>query len=94
MHAPSETLGHNLMYSLAPLTKVSSLVRLMTASCKLDLYSVLVYAFSYTVMPLHCAIKGIPLASCVATAWFDMYGEDKDVAYNRKEEKDHGEVNA
>jgi hypothetical protein len=38
------------------------------------------------------AYKGIPLAAGVATAWYDLYGEDKVFAYNRKEKKDHGEV--
>ena len=37
------------------------------------------------------AYKGIPLATAVAVAWFDLYGENKDVSYNRKEAKDHGE---
>ena len=35
---------------------------------------------------------GIPLASGVAAAWYDLFGEDKGLAYNRKEPKDHGEV--
>lgn len=37
------------------------------------------------------AYKGIPLATAVAVAWFDLYGENKAVSYNRKEAKDHGE---
>ena len=38
------------------------------------------------------AYKGIPLASGIATAWYELYNEDKSFAYNRKEAKDHGEV--
>lgn len=38
------------------------------------------------------AYKGIPLAAGVATAWYDLFQEDKIFAYNRKEKKDHGEV--
>ena len=38
------------------------------------------------------AYKGIPLATAISVAWLQMYGESKDVAYNRKEVKDHGEV--
>lgn len=37
------------------------------------------------------AYKGIPLAASVAVAWFQLYGESKDISYNRKEVKDHGE---
>lgn len=37
------------------------------------------------------AYKGIPLASCIGMAWFELYGESVGVAYNRKEAKDHGE---
>ena len=37
------------------------------------------------------AYKGIPLATSIGIAWYDLYGEDKDVTFNRKEEKDHGE---
>lgn len=37
------------------------------------------------------AYKGIPLATAVGIAWADLYGESKDVTYNRKEAKDHGE---
>lgn len=37
------------------------------------------------------AYKGIPLAAAVSMAWFQLYGESKDFAYNRKEVKDHGE---
>ena len=37
------------------------------------------------------AYKGIPLATAISIAWFDLYGDDKDIAYNRKEAKDHGE---
>lgn len=38
------------------------------------------------------AYKGIPLATAVAISWYNLYGENKDVTYNRKEVKDHGEV--
>ena len=38
------------------------------------------------------AYKGIPLATGVASAWYSLFGEDKEFAYNRKEPKDHGEV--
>jgi len=38
------------------------------------------------------AYKGIPLATAVGMSWSDMFGEDVDVSYNRKEAKDHGEV--
>lgn len=37
------------------------------------------------------AYKGIPLATAFAMSWFQLYGESIDVAYNRKEVKDHGE---
>lgn len=37
------------------------------------------------------AYKGIPLAAALASAWHALYGEDKGMAYNRKEAKDHGE---
>ena len=37
------------------------------------------------------AYKGIPLATAIGIAWYDLYGEDKDVTFNRKEVKDHGE---
>jgi uridine monophosphate synthetase len=37
------------------------------------------------------AYKGIPLVTAFATAWFQLYKESKDIAYNRKEAKDHGE---
>lgn len=37
------------------------------------------------------AYKGIPLATAVGMAWFQLYGESKDICYNRKEAKDHGE---
>ncbi|KAJ1398889.1 phosphoribosyltransferase-like protein, partial [Ochromonadaceae sp. CCMP2298] len=37
------------------------------------------------------AYKGIPLVTAVAMSWSLLYGEDKDVSYNRKEAKDHGE---
>ncbi len=37
------------------------------------------------------AYKGIPLATAIATAWYDLYNESKDICYNRKEVKDHGE---
>jgi orotate phosphoribosyltransferase len=38
------------------------------------------------------AYKGIPLATTISVAWYHLYGENKDLAYNRKEAKDHGEV--
>ena len=38
------------------------------------------------------AYKGIPLAAAMSVAWIELYGESKDVTYNRKEAKDHGEV--
>ena len=38
------------------------------------------------------AYKGIPLATVVGLSWCEMYGENKDICYNRKEIKDHGEV--
>jgi len=38
------------------------------------------------------AYKGIPLVTCVSVAWHQLFGEDKDICYNRKEAKDHGEV--
>jgi len=38
------------------------------------------------------AYKGIPLATAVSIAWFELFGEAKDVTYNRKEAKDHGDV--
>jgi orotate phosphoribosyltransferase len=37
------------------------------------------------------AYKGIPLATAVALSWCQLYGESKDICYNRKEVKDHGE---
>jgi uridine monophosphate synthetase len=37
------------------------------------------------------AYKGIPLAAGIAAAWWEMYHESKEYAYNRKEAKDHGE---
>ena len=37
------------------------------------------------------AYKGIPLATALSVAWLQLYGESKDVSYNRKEAKDHGE---
>ena len=37
------------------------------------------------------AYKGIPLATSVGVAWYELYGESKDVTFNRKEAKDHGE---
>jgi len=37
------------------------------------------------------AYKGIPLAAVLSVAFYELYGESKDVAYNRKEAKDHGE---
>jgi orotate phosphoribosyltransferase len=38
------------------------------------------------------AYKGIPLATTLAMAWCQLYGENKEICYNRKEVKDHGEV--
>ena len=38
------------------------------------------------------AYKGIPLAPAVSMSWYHLYGESKDITYNRKEAKDHGEV--
>ena len=38
------------------------------------------------------AYKGIPLTTAISIAWYELFGESKDVAYNRKEAKDHGEV--
>jgi orotate phosphoribosyltransferase len=38
------------------------------------------------------AYKGIPLATALGMAWFQLYGENKEICYNRKEVKDHGEV--
>jgi orotate phosphoribosyltransferase len=38
------------------------------------------------------AYKGIPLATALGMAWFQLYGENKAICYNRKEVKDHGEV--
>ncbi len=37
------------------------------------------------------AYKGIPLATAIAMAWFQLFGENLPVAFNRKEKKDHGE---
>jgi len=37
------------------------------------------------------AYKGIPLATAISMAWYELYGESKEVAYNRKEAKNHGE---
>jgi len=37
------------------------------------------------------AYKGISLAALTAAAYYDLYQEDVDFAYNRKEKKDHGE---
>jgi len=37
------------------------------------------------------AYKGIPLATSAAAALYRKFGADKGVAYNRKEEKSHGE---
>jgi orotate phosphoribosyltransferase len=37
------------------------------------------------------AYKGIPIAAAIAIGYYDMYGVSVDVAYNRKEVKDHGE---
>ena len=41
--------------------------------------------------PLQIHAIGIPLAAAVSMAWFQLYNESKDFAYNRKEAKDHGE---
>ena len=38
------------------------------------------------------AYKGIPLVTAVAMSWAEMFQEDVEVSYNRKEVKDHGEV--
>lgn len=38
------------------------------------------------------AYKGIPLVTGFAMAWYDLFQEEKDISYNRKEAKDHGEV--
>jgi len=40
------------------------------------------------------AYKGIPLVTAVAMSWAEMFQEDVEVSYNRKEAKDHGEVSA
>lgn len=37
------------------------------------------------------AYKGIPLAAAVSMAWYELYKENKEFSYNRKEVKDHGE---
>lgn len=37
------------------------------------------------------AYKGIPLATAIAMAWYQFYGENIPVAFNRKEKKAHGE---
>jgi orotate phosphoribosyltransferase len=37
------------------------------------------------------AYKGIPLVTAFAMSWYDLYNESKDICYNRKEIKDHGE---
>jgi len=37
------------------------------------------------------AYKGIPLATTIAVAWYELYQENLPVAFNRKERKDHGE---
>ena len=37
------------------------------------------------------AYKGIPLVTAISMTWYELYGESKDVVYNRKEAKDHGE---
>jgi orotate phosphoribosyltransferase len=39
------------------------------------------------------AYKGIPLVTAFSIAWYELFGESKDICYNRKEAKDHGEVN-
>jgi len=49
-----------------------------------------VFVFPFVVI-FGPAYKGIPLAACVAAAWFGLYGESKDYCYNRKEAKTHGE---
>ena len=38
------------------------------------------------------AYKGIPLATAVGISYSEMFGEDVEISYNRKEAKDHGEV--
>jgi orotate phosphoribosyltransferase len=38
------------------------------------------------------AYKGIPLVTAFTMAWYELYQESKDICYNRKEAKDHGEV--
>jgi orotate phosphoribosyltransferase len=37
------------------------------------------------------AYKGIPLATAISMAWYQLYSENLPVAFNRKEKKDHGE---
>lgn len=37
------------------------------------------------------AYKGIPLVTAFSIAWYDLFQESKDICYNRKEAKDHGE---
>jgi orotate phosphoribosyltransferase len=37
------------------------------------------------------AYKGIPLVTAFAMSWYELYHESKDICYNRKEMKDHGE---
>jgi orotate phosphoribosyltransferase len=37
------------------------------------------------------AYKGIPLATAIALAWYQLYDENIPVAFNRKEKKAHGE---
>lgn len=37
------------------------------------------------------AYKGIPLATAIAMAWYQLFDENIPVAFNRKEKKDHGE---
>ncbi len=40
------------------------------------------------------AYKGIPIATAVAVAWSELFGEAKEVAFSRKEPKTHGEASA
>ena len=37
------------------------------------------------------AYKGIPLASAMATSFYEVFGENYPFSFNRKEIKDHGE---
>jgi hypothetical protein len=40
------------------------------------------------------AYKGIPLSSAICAAWYELFGENKGVVYDRKEEKQQQEVNS